>query len=85
MQVREVGISFESQPKIYSFNPNNFDLKLGDFVVVDTARGLELGKVATSPKKVNVDDGSEPFKKILRIATKEDLKNKEENLKKQCV
>ena len=76
MQVKEVGINFEGQPKIYSFDPAGLNLKLGDFVVVETARGLELGKVATEEKNIVIKEGNEPLKKIIRLATEEDKKNK---------
>ena len=79
MQIKEVGISFESQPKIYSFNPNGLNLKIGDLVIVDTARGMEIGKVATMPKEIEVEDMSEPLKNVLRLASKEDLQKKESN------
>ena len=80
MQIKEVGINFEGQPKIYSFNPAGLNLKLGDYVVVDTARGLELGKVATPIKEEEVKEGNEPLKKVIRLATEEDIKAKENNV-----
>ena len=42
MWVKEVGINFKGQPKIYSFDPNGLKLSLGDWVVADTARGMEI-------------------------------------------
>ena len=80
MQIKEVGINFEGQPKIYSFNPAGLNLKLGDYVVVDTARGLELGKVATPIKEEEVKEGNEPLKKVIRFATEEDIKAKGNNV-----
>ena len=80
MQIKEVGINFEGQPKIYSFNPAGLNLKLGDYVVVDTARGLELGKVATPIKEEEVKEGNEPLKKVIRLATEEDVRAKENNI-----
>ena len=80
MQIKEVGIDFEGQPKIYSFNPAGLNLKLGDYVVVDTARGLELGKVATPIKEEEVKEGNEPLKKVIRLATEEDVRAKENNV-----
>ena len=80
MQIKEVGINFEGQPKIYSFNPAGLNLKLGDYVVVDTARGLELGKVATPIKEEEVKEGNEPLKKVIRLATEEDVRAKENNV-----
>ena len=80
MQIKEVGINFEGQPKIYSFNPAGLNLKLGDYVVVDTARGLELGKVVTPIKEEEVKEGNEPLKKVIRLATEEDIKAKGNNI-----
>ena len=80
MQIKEVGINFEGQPKIYSFNPAGLNLKLGDYVVVDTARGLELGKVATPIKEEEVKEGNEPLKKVIRLATEEDVRAKGNNV-----
>lgn len=80
MQIKEVGINFEGQPKIYSFNPAGLNLKLGDYVVVDTARGLELGKVATPIKEAEVKEENEPLKKVIRLATEEDIKAKGNNV-----
>lgn len=80
MQIKEVGINFEGQPKIYSFNPAGLNLKLGDYVVVDTARGLELGKVAMPIKEEEVKEGNEPLKKVIRLATEEDIKAKGNNV-----
>lgn len=80
MQIKEVGINFEGQPKIYSFNPAGLNLKFGDYVVVDTARGLELGKVATPIKELEVKEEDEPLKKVIRLATEEDIKAKGNNV-----
>ena len=55
-------------------------MKLGDYVVVDTARGLELGKVATPIKEEEVKEGNEPLKKVIRLATEEDIKAKGNNV-----
>lgn len=82
MWVKEIGINFKGQPKIYSFDPNGLELSLGDWVVADTARGMEIGKVVTSMKDVELEEGHEPFKKLLRIASAEDHKRAEENYKK---
>jgi len=81
MEYKEIGIKFENQPKIYSFNPINFNLKIGDFVVVETVRGMELGKVATEIKILK-NQPNEPLKNIIRKATAEDIKSAEENKEK---
>lgn len=81
MEYREIGIKFENQPKIYSFNPNGLDLKLGDFVVGETSRGIELGKVVREIKTLK-NEPEEPLNYIMRKATENDIKNAESNKQK---
>ena len=50
-----VGVRFRNVGKIYYFNPKNYKVKPGDHVIVETARGVEYGKVVLAPKDV-VDD-----------------------------
>ena len=51
-----VGVRFRNVGKIYYFNPKNYKVKPGDHVIVETARGVEYGKVVLAPKDV-VDGG----------------------------
>lgn len=77
MQLKEVSIKFDNQPKIYSFDPDNIELKVGDFVIAETARGLELGKVV-KPVKI-IKFSKEHLKKILRLASEKDIQVAKEN------
>lgn len=81
MQFKEVGIKFDNQPKIYSFDPNNINLNIQDCVVVETVRGLEFGQVVTNIKNLSKEP-KEPLKKILRLASEKDVMTAEENKKK---
>ena len=45
MQIEVVGVKFKSSNNVYSFDPNGLDLRVGDYVVVDTEKGTDLGKV----------------------------------------
>lgn len=74
-----VGVSFRANGKIYFFNVNNFELKMGDLVIVETKMGKELGKVRTSIREINESKLKEPLKDILKIASKEDEKHQEQN------
>ena len=47
-----VGVRFRNVGKIYYFNPKNYKVKPGDHVIVETARGVEYGKVVLAPKDV---------------------------------
>ncbi len=73
-----VGVRFKRAGRIYYFDPADIELNLGDWVVVDTGRGPEMGRVAISPKQVLASDITEPLKPVLRQASEEDLKQREE-------
>ncbi len=79
-----VGINFREAGKIYYFAPAGHKLSLGDRVIVDTSRGVEIGTVKIANKSVPAAEISSPLKKIIRPATKEDLlhdaKNREDEL-----
>lgn len=72
-------IRFRRAGKRYYFDPLEFEMEQGSFVVVETIRGLELGEVVTPSVTVGEDFGSRELKPILRIATEEDLLAAKEN------
>lgn len=77
-----VGIRFKKAGKIYYFDPENIFLKLGDNVIVETARGLEYGIVSSKVKYVSEEELKPPVKPVIRKATQKDTKIHEENLEK---
>ena len=69
-----VGIKFRNSPKVYYFSPNDLeDLRPGEFVIVETARGQEAGQVAFAPRQIRVEEIPSKLKGILRKATALDL------------
>ena len=78
-----IGVRFKEVGKVYYFDPDNHTLKLGDTVIVETSRGVECGKVAIANKEVQDEDIVHPLKKLIRVATKEDLRRLEENARKE--
>lgn len=78
-----VGIRFQQAGKIYSFDPLDYALETGMHVIVETARGVEMGTVLIPVREV--DDGSvpQPLKPVMRIATEEDEKTVESNHQKE--
>ena len=68
-----VGIRFRNVGKIYYFDPKNYKMKIGDHVIVETARGVEFGRVVLGPKEVGEDEVVHPLKEVLRVATQADL------------
>ena len=74
-----IGVRFKSTGKIYYFDPLAFELKEGDFAVVETARGLECGEVAMGPREIPEERIMKPLKPVLRPAAPEDLRRVEQN------
>ncbi|BCS81987.1 PSP1 domain-containing protein [Anaerocellum diazotrophicum] len=77
-----VGVRFKKAGKIYWFDPNNIDLKAGDDVIVETVRGIEMGKVMIEKREVPDEEIVQPLKKVVRKATEEDYKKAQENMEK---
>lgn len=71
-----IGVRFKSCGKIYDFELEGFDVSRGDHVVVESEFGVNIGRVVMDP--TTVDDGTSR-KKVLRKATDEDRRQKEEN------
>ena len=68
-----VGVRFKKAGKIYYFDPDEIDIKMNDFVIVETARGIEFGLVIVGPKEITEEEIVSPLKKVLRIAEDEDF------------
>ena len=78
-----IGVRFKEVGKVYYFDPLDNKLSAGDMVIVETARGLECGKVATPNKTVSDEELAYPLKPLVRIATENDLRHLEENKLKE--
>ena len=77
-----VGIKFKSVGKIYFFDPGQIYLRVGDNVIVETARGLEYGTVASKVRSVPEDSLKHAVKPVLRKGTPEDAVTNDNNLRK---
>ena len=78
-----VGIKFKDAGKMYYFSSGNIKVKAGDHVIVETARGIEFGKVTLEETTVSDASLVAPLKNIIRIATPADVKKHESNLAKK--
>ncbi len=74
-----VGVRFRNTGKIYYFDPTGFEIEAGAHVIVETARGVEMGNVIFSPKEVEDEAVVQPLKSIIRIATMADESVMEQN------
>jgi len=68
-----VGVRFKKVGKVYYFDPCGLEIKKNMPVVVETARGLEVGEASMSNREVEDDTIVKPLKKVVRIATEEDM------------
>ncbi len=78
-----IGVQFQKNGKMYYFDPNGFDIKTGDYVVVDTARGPDLGEVIMGTREIEGEESRFPLKKTLRIATEQDIQHGRDNRAKE--
>src|SRR3989442_9408124 len=69
-----VGIRFRPAGRIYHFDPQGQSFTTGQYVIVETVRGTEAGRVVIALKKVAESELSDPLKPVLRLATEEELR-----------
>ncbi len=85
-----VGVRFRRTGKVYYFDPSGIELKAGDGVVVETARGPELGQVVIAPTEVLASEVNQPLKPVVRRASTQDIeqadsiKQKEDKALAEC-
>ena len=79
-----VNVRFREDGKWYEFYTGNFVLNEGDHVIVQTQKGQELGTVCSKPRLRDSSMPTRPIKKIFRLATTEDIEQKERNEKTEA-
>ena len=78
-----IGVRFRNVGKIYYFSPKDLEIKAGEHVIVETARGVEYGSVVLPPREVSDEKVVQPLKEVIRIATPQDDKKEESNRKRE--
>ncbi len=81
--VEIVGVRFRKAGKIYYFDPKGLSLGVGEKVIVETVRGLEIGSVVIANRMVEEEKCYMPLSPVIRAATPEDIKRDEENERKE--
>ena len=81
--IKVVGVRFRTAGKIYFFDPLKFEIKRGDHVIVETARGIEFGTAVSDVKEVEDDKVIQPLKPVLRIANQRDIEQEVSNKQKE--
>lgn len=77
--VNVIGVRFENAGKLYFFTPGALWPTPGDFVIVETTRGIEFGEVVTEMREIDDTKLTTPLKQVVRIATEEDIRHDQEN------
>jgi len=77
--VNVIGVRFQNAGKLYFFDPGPFWPTPGDFVIVETARGVEFGEVVTPVREINDEQLTSPLKKVVRVATAQDVQHAQDN------
>ena len=81
--VKVIGVRFRTAGKVYFFNPGQLEIKQGDHVIVETARGIEYGTVVGAPREVEDEKVVQPLKSVLRIANQKDDEQEAANKQKE--
>jgi len=78
-----IGVRFKKAGKVYYFDPNGLWPRPGEAVIVETSRGVEYGETVTGSRSVNDAQIVTPLKKVVRIATEEDIRRAENNERRE--
>lgn len=81
--IKVIGVRFRTAGKVYFFDPGKLEIKQGDHVIVETARGIEYGTVIGAPREVEADKVIQPLKSVLRIANQKDDEQEASNRQKE--
>ena len=78
-----IGVRFRTAGKVYFFDPLQLEIKRGDHVIVETARGIEFGTVVAGGHEVEDDKVIQPLKPVMRIAGERDIEQEAANKEKE--
>lgn len=81
--INVIGVRFRSAGKVYFFDPAGMDIKTGDHVIVETARGIEFGHVVLGSRAVDESKVIQPLKPVIRMATAADEETERRNKEKE--
>jgi len=81
--INVIGVRFKQAGKIYYFSPAEFPIKKGNYVIVETARGVEFGECVIGIKEIKEEEIVSPLKSVIRIADEKDINKHRENKDKE--
>ena len=77
--IKVIGVRFRKAGKVYFFDPAGMEIKTGDHVIVETARGIEFGHVVLGNREVDEKKVVQPLKPVIRMANKNDEEIEKKN------
>lgn len=81
--IKVIGVRFRKAGKVYYFDPAQMEIKAGDHVIVETARGIEFGQVVLGVREVDEKKVVSPLKSVIRMATKNDEEIEQRNRERE--
>ena len=81
--IKVIGVRFRKAGKVYFFDPAGMEIKTGDHVIVETARGIEFGHVVLGKREVEDKKVVQPLKPVIRMATRADEEVERKNKEKE--
>lgn len=78
-----MGVQFQKNGKMYYFDANGIEARNGEYVIVDTVRGIDLGEVVLAPREMSTIPETEALRKVIRTATEQDIQLSLENRVKE--
>lgn len=81
--IKVIGVRFRKAGKVYFFDPAGREIKTGDHVIVETARGIEFGEVVLGCREVEDKKVVQPLKSVIRMANRTDEETEHKNREKE--
>ncbi len=78
-----ISVKFKENGRAYSFDPAGIKAEQGEYVIVETQNGIEIGTVSAANHEVPKEAIVKPLKKVIRKATEKDMAHREENKRKE--
>ena len=81
--VKIIGIRFRSGGKVYYFDPKDMEFRRGSYAIVETARGVECGRVVLGPREIEDSQVVQPLRQVIRVADEADIEHERENQRRE--
>ena len=79
MKAEVVGVSFKNKNKIYYFLPKKIELKKGQYVLVDTEKGTQFGKIVQEKRKIDLSKMTKPLNEVIKVCDEKEIEINQKN------